>query len=547
MTDDHRLPPHNLEAQRACLGTFLDAGNELTYNPIAVISAIVQPRHFFGDDDRTIYTAAMELRDMGREPSAIAVGTRLDAFGKLTPSIKDRIQQCCAGQLYTKSAHVEGFAREVLNAWKRRTMLEILQRADLDGRDMVGDPAAWGAALATVIADVAAGGAPKPAPPKPLTFPERVTSAIAVMRRRSTGEEWATPTPWGSVNLAMRGGFWPGLYTLTSASGMGKTQWAIECALHAAETYARAALEASRPGAPVVPDRVAYIALELGDVDLVARFLGLMAANEPERLICEGKPEYQARAEMRDAGLEGLRWSDLFFGVDPHTAAPAPARRRVLEEVTRRFSERLAALPIHVETADAIGWSYRNLQEIVREQRPRLVVLDYSQLVAAPPETREELRQTIGNVAKVARDLARQPGGPAILALSSTARANYGSVDGTDGKAPGLGHGADPSRLIGLGKESGELEFTADAVLALAREPIPENIAKDPDPAARRAFLRERSTWLAIAKGRGFPPGWVEMIFDGSRFSEKLDPRIAPAAQEERITEDWRNPIAPGQ
>ena len=29
-----------------------------------------------------------------------------------------------------------------------------------------------------------------------------------------------------------------------------------------------------------------------------------------------------------------------------------------------------------------------------------------------------------------------------------------------------------------------------------------------------------RTSWLAIAKGRGYGPGWVEMRFDGSSFSE---------------------------
>ena len=131
----------------------------------------------------------------------------------------------------------------------------------------------------------------------PPALAARVAASLAVMMRRAAGEEKPIPTPWGPVNARLRGGLWPGLYTLTSASGMGKTQWAVDAALHAAEAF--------REERPEAPDRVVYIALELGDLDIMARIWGLMAANVVAGMRAAGHLEHEIRA----TGLLSVRWS----------------------------------------------------------------------------------------------------------------------------------------------------------------------------------------------------------------------------------------------
>lgn len=364
------------------------------------------------------------------------------------------------------------------------------------------------------------------------TLAERVAIALSVMVRRAHGEEKPIPSPWRTVNAKLRGGFWPGLYTLTSASGMGKTQWAVDVALHAAEGFLKQ--HQGGEGGTAAPDRVVYIALELGDIDIMARIWGLMASS----LVAEMRAEGHLDMDIRETGMLGTRWSDLFFGRDGTGKAISAA---ALNRIATDFAPRLAALPLHIETANAIGWSYADLRRIAAEHKPRLIVLDYAQLVSSPPDAkrREELRETIGNVAKAARDLARQPGGPAILALSSTARANYGALDGTGdadevekGKRRPLGKG-DPARLIGLGKESGELEFTADCVLVLGQNPEPDGSETPPGS--------PRETWLGVAKGRGFARSWVRMTFDGSRFEAPDDEPSATTTAATTTSIDWRS------
>jgi hypothetical protein len=117
----------------------------------------------------------------------------------------------------------------------------------------------------------------------------------------------------------------------------------------------------------------------------------------------------------------------------------------------------------------------------------------------------------------------------AVVFLSSTARANYGALSGSDvgekarkASQPPLGKG-DPSRLVGAAKESGDIESTADNVLVLASEPWPDEIR----PADGT------HVWLAVAKGRvrsrNSRGGWVELRFDGSCFGEP--PRSTTSGQ----------------
>lgn len=432
----------------------------------------------------------------GQLPTDPAEGT-----GEGTPAIVGRVSR----QLDTHAARITPDGARLLEATLGALVLAPDNRI---AADLVGHAAE--AFREKVV----------PAP----TLAERVSSSLAVMVRRAHGEEKPIPSRWERVNAKLRGGFWPGLYTLTSASGMGKTQWAVDVALHAAETF----LKQHQEGGTTAPDRVAYIALELGDLDIMARIWGLMASN----LVTDMRAKGHLDMEIRETGMLGTRWSDMFFGRDGTGKALSAA---ALARIATDFAPRLAALPLHIETANAIGWSYVDLRRVAADHKPRLIVLDYAQLVSSPPDAkrREELRETIGNVAKAARDLARQPGGPAILALSSTARANYGALDGTGdaddmekGKRRPLGKG-DPARLIGLGKESGELEFTADCVLVLGQNPEAEGSETPPGS--------PRETWLGVAKGRGFARSWVRMMFDGSRFEE---PEEESAPTQAGI--DWR-------
>src|SRR5258708_5859234 len=83
--------------------------------------------------------------------------------------------------------------------------------------------------------------------------------AIERAKRRASGEEKPIPLPLPSLGEQFAGGLWPGVHFLNAGTGVGKTQLAMQIALHAATC-----------GVPV-----AYVGLELVELEIALRALGL--------------------------------------------------------------------------------------------------------------------------------------------------------------------------------------------------------------------------------------------------------------------------------
>lgn len=326
-------------------------------------------------------------------------------------------------------------------------------------------------------------------PPKGGQYAEAMRGSTA-----HAPHERLLPLPWRSVTDALGGGLWSGLHVVVGSTGAGKSQLTLQLALHAAQQ-----------GIPVL-----YCGLELGRVDLVARLLGL---------------------------LDQRKWSALWLG-------QARANENPVQELDRLqavYGPTLAALPFHMAFAKPYGWSYTLLHPYAEALRQRyrdrlvdtdgkpsvpfLVVLDFLQLVSGPDvPPAQDLRERIQKAAYAGRAIARDMDA-AVVFVSGTARENYRELDGRPAKGEKEGSGqklgeGNPSRFVGLGKESGEIEFAADSVLALCREPWKD---KEPDDGTH--------VWLAIAKARArgesaaAQKGWVELRFNGGWFTE---PKIIP-------------------
>lgn len=337
--------------------------------------------------------------------------------------------------------------------------------------------------------------------------------AFDLMERRADGRAVPIPMPWPEVNRAMGGGLWPGFHVLSGTTGSGKSQWALQVAYSAAKA-----------GHPVL-----YVGLELGHEDMVARLAGLALADE---------------------GNNAPPWSALYLGRNKPALEAAKAKAGLLE-----------SLPFRLEVGPPNGWWPGVLADRVAElcerhpepdgrgSRPPLVVIDYLQIVGAEPDParpgytlRQDLRERIGRAAYAARQVARDHGA-VVLALSSVSRENArmlgieraaaaGRLTGKEAETwEGLGNG-DPGRFVGLGKESGEIEFSADSVLVLA------NGEK----------LEHRSeAYLAIAKLRARPSGddadrWRVLHFNGGWFVPE-----DPASRDKRLVRAGEAPKSGGR
>ena len=319
------------------------------------------------------------------------------------------------------------------------------------------------------------------APHRPHLTPlaDAVGPALELFTRRYTGEEQPLPLPWPSVSRTLGGGLWPGAHVITGTTASGKTALALQAAL--------CALRAGRP--------TLYVGLELDVAQIIARLASLELG------------------ETFDARV-AAHWSDIYLGrVDPTVVAPA--------------LERLRSLPLVIEEAPPGGWSARSLRHRVdglllahpdHAGRAPLVVLDFLQLVGptVPGGRHEELRERIGAAAYAGREVARRSGA-VVLMLSSISRA--GALElGKHASSATLGTG-DPTELVGLGKESGDIEFSADSVMCLAREP-------------RSPGMYESLVWLALAKIRAGVPAWSLLRFNGSWLTE-----VPQTAQQQHVAE----------
>lgn len=334
---------------------------------------------------------------------------------------------------------------------------------------------------------LAKGAAELEANAPPPTLASILGPALDRMDARARGEEKPITTPWRDYNDALPGGgLWPGCHVLVAGTGVGKSTWALQLALHAA-----------RAGTPV-----AYVGLELDDTQIALRLV---------------------------ADVAKLRWSDLYTGA-------GAAKNEKDRDKARAAADSLRGLPFYVEHGSPMGWSAADLQSLADRMRkshpgeaPMLLVLDFLQVLGAEPEAgRQELRERIGRAAYVARQIARTHNA-AVLVISSLARGSYNAADLLEQAKPiaektkregGLvleRRLLNPDAIVGLGKESGEIEYAADSVTVALRV---RDLPADDD--SRVLF--------ALPKLRAGRESWCELMFNGARFADSADHGGALAA-----------------
>ncbi len=312
--------------------------------------------------------------------------------------------------------------------------------------------------------------------------------ALARMERRARGDERPVPLPWTNVGAALGGGLWGGtLVTLVGDTGTGKTQWALQAAVHAAEAGTA----------------VCYVAPDSGIDQMVARIVSLKASR---------------------------KWSDLYVG---------RSGREVLAQVRSAHAEAMKELPFHVvggsggrsapRTREIAEWMRQKYPEEHLGERPFLLVLDFVQLLGGARE-KENVGEMMGRAAYEARQVAHERNA-AILLVSTTSRETRPGGDETIGihrdrrQPSSLGRG-NPGRLVLGGKETGDVERESDTVLVLAQEPW-----KSKRPAGKWTRV-----WCAVAKNRSGARAWCALRFNGTCFD--VDREFAGPVEEAPAPED---------
>jgi hypothetical protein len=347
-------------------------------------------------------------------------------------------------------------------------------------------------AAETPPVDLPAPPAPADAPPAeppdsatddPQSLGPILDDALDRMGRRAVGAERPIPLPWSNLSAALGGGLWGGTcVTLVGDTGSGKTQWALQAAVHAAEA-----------GVPVC-----YVAPESTVDQIAARVLALKG---------------------------GQRWSDLYVG---------RSGKDVLDTLRESHAAALKRLPFHIVAGVGTRSSppdARKLAEWMRGRypqahpgaRPFLLVLDFVQLLGLGDRDRDD-KEMLGRAAYEARQAARDFDGVALLVSTTSRLTRLDSDDAIgihrDRRQPmSLGRG-NPGRLVRTGKDTGEAERESDTVLVLAQEPW----AAASNPSAGNWI----KVWCAVAKNRAGTRAWCALRFDGSSFEVDLDTSVPP-------------------
>ena len=432
---------YNLEAERSVLGASLLDGEAL-----AKAETILSEQDFADPAHAKIFAAMRAIARRGETLDILLLCEALKA--------KDALQTVGGSQYLgaltdhtVTTAHVETHAKLVAQLATTRRHRAAYHRA-IHELDHGMDPL-------EVQQRVAAVELNPHGIPRARRIGEMLSDVFEVFHERAVGTRTPVSTPWTNVNTLLGGGFLPGVHFLIGGTGSGKTQWALQVALHTA-----------RAGRPVV-----YVGLELGPEDLTARVLGLQT---------------------------GIPWSALFRGTDSDTLGMA----------IHQGERALRDLPLWLEFAPPYGWQADRMLTLARAHRPALLVLDFLQVVA-PQDPREDARARVGRVSYLARAIGRDLG-VAVLALSSTARGNYADFDVSIDEVK-------PSALLGSGKESGEIEYSADTVMVLGRGPMPTD----------GNSIRE--AWLSIEKQRAGCPGIAPLRFNGHCFEAPKEPELHPS------------------
>jgi len=309
-------------------------------------------------------------------------------------------------------------------------------------------------------------------------------------------EDGCKGVPWERFWRKVRP-LWPDrLAVLVGMTGRGKSGFALQTA----EAVARA-------GHPVL-----YVSAEMGTDELVARLLALRAR--------EGENYH-----------EGPAWRSIMMGAAPIEDLKS-ACAALVQDCPRLFLWAPAAAdrtPAFLE-----GWTRAVVDAC--DGAPPLVVIDYLQRMAEG----EDLRGATRAVSGMLRDLSRPGGlgkdwpGAAVFALSSTARSNYGhmtTVDALNHAYCGFTHkwtdreGKEhktyhpPEELVGMGKESGELETDASLLLVMTTD----RAKKDGPESAPRIGL------VVVPKNRAGGEGEVDFDFYPAtgRFVERKPQKAA--------------------
>lgn len=309
-----RIPPHNLEAEMALLGSLL-----VDREYIALVAPIVKASDFYAHVHETIYGALLELHDTDKPTDKISVAEalrtrdQLDKVGGLSylSSLMDSVQTAGSAVYYARVIAEKSQLRRLIHVAGQISMLGYEAEEDVAGATLQAEALLRGAIADSAVIDT---GTPL------------LEAVLATYRELDAAAMNAKPvgitTPWPHLDSAI-GRFYPGeMPAIAGAPGSGKSIAVTQLAEHIAANH----------GA------VALFALEMGMAATVRRMLAKRAGVSTRHL--------------RSGKLIGKEWERLSEAMGALSTMPL----RIFDRVPRKGTHELRRGLQHMAlTAPAVG------------------------------------------------------------------------------------------------------------------------------------------------------------------------------------------------
>jgi len=347
-----RIPPQNLEAEMALLGSIL-VDREI----MGIVSEIVRPEDFYAHVHESIYGALHHLYDRGEPLDKITVAEELRRRGDLEnvgglsylSSLMDTVQTAASAAYYGKIVREKAVLRGLIHAGTRITQLGYEHEEDVEGALDQSEQMVYAIGMRQMHGEFT--------PVSRLLKPafEHIDRLF-----HSRGDRTGLTAGFRDID-EMTTGFQPGNFIILAARpGMGKTSFALNMAVAAAREET---------------DPVAFFSLEMSNDELV------------QRLICA-----EARISMHDMRRGNIK---------PHHWEKISDAMGVLNE-----------LPIYLD--DAGGLSVSEIRSRCRRLKSSTglsaVFVDYLQLLrpgilSKGANRNEELSEICRTLKTTAKDL----------------------------------------------------------------------------------------------------------------------------------------------
>lgn len=216
MTIADRVPPQNLTAEQAVLGSVL-----VDRSMLDVVAGIVRPSDFYAHIHETIFSAMLHLAELQAPIDKISLGERLRTAGTLEKVggiaylsvLMDTVPTAASAEYFATIVREKAMLRETIAAGTRITQL---------GYEGEEDPIAAVSEAESVIRAVANRGVAQSAGETVAAVSSRLFRALDA-KLSGDSVDVAQRTPWEAVNL-MTGGFFPSeMVAWAGAPGTGKT------------------------------------------------------------------------------------------------------------------------------------------------------------------------------------------------------------------------------------------------------------------------------------------------------------------------------------